>query len=167
MNAAFPPGPPGVPPVNGICDTVTFVQYNVCHTIHSDISTTTKVSLCLLGLAAADFSFTLMLKIETWRLTILTNFLCGDKTLCNIHQPGYTRLVYIGSIATVNYIWTGITYGWNCPGRIFSPNIVTFFATLTPVFKHFLHWFYCFYYFYGSITCAAVGKTKFLTRHLR
>ena len=59
------------------------------------------------------------------------------------------------------------TYGWNCPGRIFSPNIVTFFATLTPVFKHFLHWFYCFYYFYGSITCARVGKTKFLTRHLR
>ena len=107
----LPSGPPGVPPVNGICDTVTFVQYNVCHTIHSDISTTTKVSLCLLGLAAADFSFTLMLKIETWRLTILTNFLCGDKTLCNIHQPGYTRLVYIGSIATVNYRWTGITYG--------------------------------------------------------
>ena len=58
-------------------------------------------------------------------------------------------------------------YGWNCPGRIFSQKIVTFFATLTPVFKHFLHWFYCFYYFYGSITCAGVGKTKFLTRHLR
>ena len=58
-------------------------------------------------------------------------------------------------------------YGWNCPGRIFFQKIVTFFATLTPVFKHFLHWFYCFYYFYGSITCAGVGKTKFLTRHLR
>ena len=70
----------------------------------------------------------------------------------------------------VQTYWTyklTLTYGWNCPGRIFSPNIVTFFATLTPVFKHFLHWFYCFYYFYGSITCARVGKTKFLTRHFR
>ena len=59
------------------------------------------------------------------------------------------------------------TYGWNFSRCIFSPNIVTFFATLTAVFLHFLHWFYCFYYFYGSITCARVGKTKFLTRHLR
>ena len=25
-------------------------------------------------------------------------------------------------------------YGWNCPGRIFFQKIVTFFATLTPVF---------------------------------
>ena len=61
-----------------------------------------------------------------------------------------------------NYI-----YGWNCPGRIFFQKNVTFFATLTAVFKHFLHWFDCFNYFYGSITCATVGKTKFLTRHLR
>ena len=52
------------------------------------------------------------------------------------------------------------TYGWNFSRCIFSPNIVTFFATLTAVFLHFLHWFYCFNYFYGSITCAAVGKTK-------
>ena len=58
-------------------------------------------------------------------------------------------------------------YGWNFSRCIFSPNIVTFFATLTAVFLHFLHWFYCFNYFYGSITCARVGKTKFLTRHLR
>ena len=62
---------------------------------------------------------------------------------------------------------SNMTYGWNFSRCIFSPNIVTFFATLTAVFLHFLHWFYCFNYFYGSITCARVGKTKFLTRHLR
>ena len=28
-------------------------------------------------------------------------------------------------------------YGWNCPGRIFFQKNVTFFATLTAVFKHF------------------------------
>ena len=61
----------------------------------------------------------------------------------------------------------GFTYGWNFSRCIFSPNIVTFFATLTAVFEHFLHWFDCFNYFYGSITCATVGKTKFLTLHLR
>ena len=60
-----------------------------------------------------------------------------------------------------------IPYGWNCPGRIIFQKIVTFFATLTAVFRHFLHWFNCFNYFYGSITCAAVGKTNFLTLRLR
>ena len=49
----------------------------------------------------------------------------------------------------------------------FSKKLSLFFATLTAVFRHFLHWFNCFNYFYGSITCATVGKTKFLTRHLR
>ena len=59
------------------------------------------------------------------------------------------------------------SYGWNCPGRIFFQKIVIFFATLTAVFRHFLHWFNFFNYFYGSITCATVGKTNFLTLHLR
>ena len=49
----------------------------------------------------------------------------------------------------------------------YFPKHCNFFATLTAVFKHFLYWFDCFNYFYGSITCATVGKTKFLTRHLR
>ena len=47
------------------------------------------------------------------------------------------------------------------------PKYCHFFATLTAVFEHFMHWFDCFNYFYGSITCATVGKTKFLTLHLR
>ena len=83
---------------------------------------------------------------------------CSFKTMRKFDCVAVAKLYWLPSV---------LIYGWNCPGRIFSPNIVTFFATLTPVFKHFLHWFYCFYYFYGSITCARVGKTKFLTRHLR
>ena len=52
-------------------------------------------------------------------------------------------------------------------GGYFSQILSLFFETLTAVFKHSLYWFDCFNYFYGSITCAGVGKTKFLTRHLR
>ena len=70
-------------------------------------------------------------------------------------------------ISLISQCFPMIIYGWNFSRCIFSPNIVTFFATLTAVFEHFLHWFDCFNYFYGSITCAAVGKTKFLTLHLR
>ena len=73
----------------------------------------------------------------------------------------------LGPVKLLNDILGKPTYGWNFSRCIFSPNIVTFFATLTAVFEHFLHWFDCFNYFYGSITCATVGKTKFLTRHLR
>ena len=69
-----------------------------------------------------------------------------------IHPHTGFKIPYMGEIALDGY---------------FSKILSLFFATLTAVFKPFLYWFDCFNYFYRSITCAGVGKTKFLTRHLR
>ena len=59
-----------------------------------------------------------------------------------------------------------LSYGWHCPGRIFSQKVVTFFETLAAVFGHFLHWVICFNWFFWSIRPAAVRKTNFQTCHL-
>ena len=53
-------------------------------------------------------------------------------------------------------------YGWHCHGRIFFQNIVTFFPTSMPVFRHCWHWITGFNKSSWSIMAVTVGKTNFL-----
>ena len=76
----------------------------------------------------------------------------GKKIIVPLPQPSYDLTLCL---------WNCI-FGSNCPERIFQKIV-----TCLQLWQHFLHWFDCFNYFYGSITCARVGKTKILTRHLR
>ena len=57
-------------------------------------------------------------------------------------------------------------YGSNCPGRIFSPKVVTFLSTSTAVFEHFWRWVTCFVWYFWSIMSAGVSKNNFWTYHL-
>ena len=66
----------------------------------------------------------------------------------------------------IKFSLNGFSYGSNCPGRIFSPKVVTFFSTSTAVFEHFWRWVTCFVWYFWSIMSAGVGKTNFWTYHL-
>ena len=107
---------------------------------------------------------------ERWTFYQIVLFYC--KFFAFYLNKHFMRLQGHSVICTFccKFIWShfppvDFVFWWHW--RIFFQKIVTFIATLTAVFMHFLHWFDCFNYFYGSITCAGVGKTKFLTRHLR
>ena len=57
-------------------------------------------------------------------------------------------------------------YGLNCPGRIFFQKL-SLFGHFDRFSSTFCIGFNCLFQLFLSITCATVGKTKFLTRHLR
>ena len=82
---------------------------------------------------------------------------CADLKLVSAYHTG----VHITLTLTYIYIWVKL------PWTDIFPIFFHFFCNFDSCFQALFSLFDCFNCFYGSITCAGVGKTIFLTRHLR